>query len=92
VLLEVATAVTTAAAAVAATIQGQGRITSAVDMARADMAVADMGVTASRVETAMDRVDTEAMVTEETEAVTRVVDTVVAVVEEVEGDIRGEMR
>lgn len=83
-----ATAGTTAAVAVVATTRDQGRITSAVVMARADMDVAVMAVTASRVETAMDRVDMEAMVTEEMEAGTRVVDTVVVVAEEVEGGIK----
>ena len=85
-----ATEATTAAAVVVATTRGQGRITSAVVMAKVDMAVADMGVTASKVEMAMDRVDMGAMVTEETEAATREVDTVVAVAEEVEGDIRND--
>ena len=71
-----------------ATTRDQGRITSVVVMARADMDVAVMAVTASRGETAMDRVDMEAMVTEEMEAGTRVVDTVVVVAEEVEGGIK----
>ena len=85
--------VTSAAVAVVATTPGQGRITSAVGMAKADMVVAVTAVTVSKVETAMDRVDMEAMVvgTEEMEAGTREVDMVVAAVEAVEGDIRDEM-
>jgi hypothetical protein len=90
VRLEVVTAGTTAVAVEAATTQGLGRITSAVVMAKADMVVAVMAVTANKAEMAMGRVDMEAMVagTEETEAGTREVDMVVAVVEEVEGGIR----
>jgi hypothetical protein len=87
----VATAVTTAAAAVAATIQDLGRITSAVVMDKADMGVAVTEDMASRAGMDMDRVDMEAMVTVETEAGTLEVDMEVVVVEEVGGDIRNEM-
>lgn len=85
-----ATAVTSVAVAAVATTQDQGTI-SAVATDRVDTVVAVMEVMASRAETeAMDRVDMEAMAVgmEETEAGTREEGTVVAVVEEVEGDIR----
>ena len=78
------------AVAAVATTQDQGTI-SAVATDRVDTVVAVMEVMASRAETeAMDRVDMEAMAVgmEEMEAGTREEDTVVAVVEEVEGDIR----
>ena len=74
----------TAAAAVEATTQGQGKITSAVVMARVDMVVA-------ATEAAMaSRVDMEAVVVamEETEADILEEDMVVAAAEEVEGGIR----
>ena len=85
-----ATAGTSVAVAAVATTQDQGTI-SAVATDRVDTVVAVMEVMASRAETeAMDRVDMEAMAVgmEEMEAGTREEDTVVAVVEEVEGDIR----
>ena len=84
------TAGTSVAVAAVATTQDQGTI-SAVATDRVDTVVAVMEVMASRAETeAMDRVDMEAMAVgmEEMEAGTREEDTVVAVVEEVEGDIR----
>ena len=72
------------AAAVAATIQGPGRITSAVVTAKLDMVVAVTEATANKAEMAMDsRVDMEAMVvaTEEMEADTLEEGMVVAAVE-----------
>lgn len=93
-----ATAVTSAAVAVVATTQGQGKITSAVVMVKVDMVVAATeAAMASRVAMATDRVDMEAMVVameamvvamEEMEEDTQEVDMVVVVVEEVEGGIR----
>ena len=82
----------TAAAAVEATTQGQGKITSVVVMARVDMVVAATeAAMASRVAMAMaSRVDMEAVVVamEETEADILEEDMVVAAAEEVEGGIR----